>query len=69
VGYFSAGCGRYELAWTKRDEEQAMLDQTNPDDPRRKRLDEVIGSFLVAVDDGQNADPREWLARHPELCP
>jgi hypothetical protein len=69
VGYFSAGCGRYELAWTKRDEEQTMLDQTNPDDPRRKRLDEVIGTFLVAVDAGQNPDVRKWLARHPELCP
>ena len=46
-----------------------MPDQTNPDDSRRQRLNEVIGAFLVALDDGQNPKPREWLARHSELCP
>ncbi len=46
-----------------------MPDQTNPDDSRRQRLNEVIGAFLVALDDGQNPIPREWLARHSELCP
>ena len=46
-----------------------MPDLTNPDDPRRKRLDEVIGAFLVAVDAGQNPSPHDWVARHPELCP
>ena len=44
-------------------------DRPDPDDPRRQRLDEVIGAFLIAVDSGQNPDPREWLARHPELRP
>ena len=47
----------------------AAADQPNPDDPRRQRLDDVIGEFLIAVDSGQNPDPREWLARHPELLP
>ncbi len=47
----------------------AAADRSDPDDRRRQRLDEVIGEFLVAVDSGQNPDPREWLARHPELQP
>ena len=46
-----------------------MSDSTNPDDPRRQQLDEVIGAFLVALDAGQNPDPQEWLARHPDLSP
>jgi tRNA A-37 threonylcarbamoyl transferase component Bud32 len=46
-----------------------MPDQTTSDDPRRRRLEEVIGAFLVAVDHGQNPDPQEWLARHPDLGP
>ena len=46
-----------------------MSNPTNPDDPRRQRLDEVIGEFLVAVDAGQNPNPREWLARHSDLHP
>ncbi len=46
-----------------------MSDPTNPDDARRQRLDEVIGAFLVALDGGENPDPQEWLARHPDLCP
>jgi eukaryotic-like serine/threonine-protein kinase len=46
-----------------------MPDETTPDDSRRQRLDEVIGEFLVAQDAGQNPNPSEWLARHPELCP
>ncbi len=46
-----------------------MPDQTNPDVSRRQRLDEVIGEFLVAQDAGENPNSREWLARHPELCP
>jgi eukaryotic-like serine/threonine-protein kinase len=46
-----------------------MSDQTNPEDPRRQRLDEVIGALLVALDAGQNPNPSEWLTRHPELCP
>jgi hypothetical protein len=46
-----------------------MPDQMNPDDSRQRRLDEVIGAFLVAVDAGQNPSPRGWLARHPEFCP
>jgi eukaryotic-like serine/threonine-protein kinase len=44
-----------------------MLDQTNTEDLRRRRLDEVIGAFLVALDAGQNPSPQEWLARYPEL--
>ena len=43
-------------------------DQPNRDNPRRRRLDEVIGAFLIALDAGQNPNPREWLAQ-PELCP
>ncbi len=46
-----------------------MSDQTNPDDPRRLRLDEVIGAFLVALDAGRSPNPREWLDRHPNLHP
>ena len=46
-----------------------MSEPTNPDDPRRQRLDEVIGAFLVALDAGRNPDPQVWLARHPDLCP
>ncbi len=46
-----------------------MSDQTNPDDSRRQRLDEVIGEFLVAQDAGRDQDSNEWLARHPDLCP
>ena len=46
-----------------------MSDQTNRDEARRQRLDEVIGSYLVALDAGRSPDPREWLARHPDLCP
>jgi hypothetical protein len=38
----------------KLDEESDMGvdDQPIPDDPRRQRLDEVIGAFLIAVDLG-----------------
>ena len=39
------------------DEANAMSNPTNPDDPRRQRLDAVIGAFLVAVDAGENPDP------------
>ena len=46
-----------------------MSKQTTSDDPRRQRLEEVIGAFLVAVDAGQKPDPNEWLARHGDLCP
>src|SRR5690349_10043645 len=31
------------------------------------RADEVIADFLDAVRAGQGPDPREWLARHPDL--
>ena len=37
-----------------------MSDRTNPEDPRRQLLDEVIGAFLVALDAGENPDPREF---------
>jgi tRNA A-37 threonylcarbamoyl transferase component Bud32 len=46
-----------------------MSNQASDDQARRQRLDEVIGSFLVALDAGRNPDPREWLSRHPDLCP
>ena len=46
-----------------------MSDQTSQAQLRRQRLDEVIGSFLVAHDAGRKPDHREWLARHPDLCP
>jgi eukaryotic-like serine/threonine-protein kinase len=46
-----------------------MSEQTTSDDPRRQRLEEVIGAFLVAVDAGQKPDPNEWLASHRDLCP
>jgi eukaryotic-like serine/threonine-protein kinase len=46
-----------------------MSEQTTSDDPRRRRLEEVIGAFLVAVDAGQNPDTNEWLTRHRDLCP
>ena len=46
-----------------------MPDQTTSDDPGRRRLEEVIGAFLVAVDAGQKPDTNEWLARHRDLCP
>ncbi len=46
-----------------------MSDQTKSDRPRRQRLDEVIGAFLVAFDTGENPSPQEWLARHPDLRP
>ncbi len=42
---------------------------TSDDQARRQRLDEAIGSFLVALDAGRKPNPRDWLARHPELCP
>jgi hypothetical protein len=45
-----------------------MLDRTNPDVSRRKRLAEVIGALLVAVDAGHSPNPGEWLARQPELA-
>jgi len=46
-----------------------MSEQTNPDDARRQRLDEVIGAFLVALDSGEKPDPQDWLARHANLSP
>jgi WD40 repeat protein/tetratricopeptide (TPR) repeat protein len=46
-----------------------MSDSTSSDDPRRQKLDEVIGAFLVALDTGQDPSPQEWLARHAELYP
>ena len=46
-----------------------MSDQMSHDQARRQRLDEAIGSFLVAHDAGRKPDHREWLARHPDLCP
>jgi WD40 repeat protein len=46
-----------------------MPDLTSSNDPRRLRLDEVIGAFLVALDAGQNPIPADWLARHPDLHP
>jgi eukaryotic-like serine/threonine-protein kinase len=46
-----------------------MSSEPTSDDARRQRLDEVVGEFLVAHDAGQRPDPREWLARHAELCP
>ena len=46
-----------------------MSEQTTSDDPRRQRLEEVIGAFLVAVDAGHKPDPNEWLARHGDLYP
>ena len=54
---------------TKRDEDQAMGEQRETCDAGRQRLDEVIGEFLVALDAGQNPNPRERLSRYPELCP
>ena len=41
----------------------------NADDARQELLEHVIGSFLEAIDAGQQPDPQEWLARHPELSP
>ena len=46
-----------------------MSDQMSQAQARRQRLDEAIGSFLVAHDAGRKPDHREWLARHPDLCP
>ncbi len=46
-----------------------MSDQADHDESRRRRLEEVIGSFLVALDAGPTPDPREWLARYPDLSP
>jgi eukaryotic-like serine/threonine-protein kinase len=46
-----------------------MTDPMNREDSRRRRLDEVIGAFLMALDEGQDPDPRDWLARYPELGP
>ncbi len=46
-----------------------MPDQPDRDNTRRQKLDEVIGAFLIALDSGQNPNPAEWLARHPDLCP
>jgi serine/threonine protein kinase/WD40 repeat protein len=34
---------------------------------REDRLDDVIGSYLEAVDRGESPDPREILDRHPDL--
>jgi WD40 repeat protein/tetratricopeptide (TPR) repeat protein len=39
------------------------------DDARRQSLEEVVGAFLEAVDAGQEPNPLEWLARHPDLGP
>ncbi len=46
-----------------------MPDQPDRDNTRRQKLDDVIGAFLVALASGQNPNPAEWLARHPDLCP
>jgi WD40 repeat protein/tetratricopeptide (TPR) repeat protein len=46
-----------------------MSDPTNHNDPRQQQLEEVIGAFLVALDRGENPDPQDWLARHPDLLP
>jgi serine/threonine protein kinase len=46
-----------------------MSETTNRDEPRRERLDGVIGAFLVALDAGENPIPTDWIARHPDLCP
>jgi eukaryotic-like serine/threonine-protein kinase len=35
---------------------------------REQLLDEVVTAYLKAVEAGQNPDPAEWLARHPDLA-
>ena len=35
---------------------------------REQRLDEIVTAYLKAVEQGQGADRREWLERHPELA-
>ncbi len=35
---------------------------------REQMLDEIVTAYLKAVEAGQNPDPAEWLARHPDLA-
>jgi hypothetical protein len=46
-----------------------MTHEHDEDPERRRRLDQVLGAYLEAVDAGQSPDPREWLTRHPDLDP
>jgi serine/threonine protein kinase len=46
----------------------------NPDTPsssdarRERRLDEIATAYLKAVEAGEHPDPKEWLARYPDLA-
>src|SRR5437763_11495728 len=36
---------------------------------REERLDEAVADYLRAAEAGAEPDPKEWLARHPDLAP
>jgi hypothetical protein len=46
-----------------------MSDETIDLSEREQRVDEVILSYLKAVDAGQTIDRQEWLGRYPDLAP
>src|SRR5262249_10309226 len=45
------------------------MNSNSPDHAGREaRLDELIATYLEAVEAGQSPDREEWLARHPDLA-
>lgn len=43
--------------------------EDRPDDQREQRVNQAIVEYLRAEDQGENLDPRHWLARYAELAP
>jgi serine/threonine-protein kinase len=46
-----------------------MAPLTSSSGEREQQLDEAIAAYLETVDGGAGPDPREWLARFPDLAP
>src|SRR5262245_47664282 len=42
---------------------------TNPTLQREQRLNEIVLAYLEATEQGARPDPRDWLARYPDLAP